>query len=105
MSLKLEDFFDNKIEKYIVNPQGEIDIYTSESFKNKLLDLISENKGDILIDCKQLDFIDSTGLGALVSVLKEANEKEKKIIIKNTKPNIKKLFFLTKLDQVFKIEG
>ncbi len=105
MSLKIQEAFDENQNIFIVKPVGEIDIYTSENFKNRLLDLIYEDKGDLLVDCEELEFIDSTGLGALVSVLKEAQENKREITLKNIKPNIKKLFFLTKLDQVFKIEG
>lgn len=104
MSLNVIEKFDDSTAEAIVKPIGEIDIYTSEQFKAKLIDIILEKKSNVLIDCEELEFIDSTGLGVLISALKEARSIDKEIRIKNIKPNIKKLFFLTKLDEVFNIE-
>ena len=104
MSLKIQETFDEKSNELILSPIGEIDIYTSEQFKNTLLDNISKVKDRIIVDCESLEFIDSTGLGALVSVLKDSQENNKEIVLRKVKPNIKKFLFLTKLDEVFKIE-
>lgn len=83
---------------------GEIDIYTSQSFKNELNEVVKSTKGDILIDCKELSYIDSTGLGILVGALKEIRKEDNNIYICNLKDNIKKLFLITGLDKLFKIE-
>lgn len=83
---------------------GEIDIYTSQSFKNELNQVVSSCKGDIFIDCKELSYIDSTGLGILVGALKEIRKDNNDIYICNLKENIKKLFIITGLDKLFKIK-
>lgn len=58
----------------------------------------------MIIDCKELNYIDSTGLGIFVATLKKAKQCEKKIVISNLKDNIKKLFIITGLDKVFEID-
>ncbi|HEY5585792.1 MAG TPA: STAS domain-containing protein [Ruminiclostridium sp.] len=83
---------------------GEIDIYTSQSFKSELNDVVNASKGDLFIDCKELTYIDSTGLGILVGALKEIRKDNNDIYICNLKDNIKKLFLITGLDKLFKIE-
>ena len=83
---------------------GEIDIYTSNELKEKLYNLVDTNKKDLIIDCKELDYIDSTGLGIFVGALKKAKQYEKKVVIMNLKDNIKKLFTITGLDKVFQID-
>ncbi|OPX45379.1 anti-sigma-B factor antagonist [Ruminiclostridium hungatei] len=83
---------------------GEIDIYTSQTFKNELNEVINTSKGDIYIDCKELSYIDSTGLGILVGALKEIRKENNNIYICNLKDNIKKLFIITGLDKLFKID-
>lgn len=83
---------------------GEIDIYTSQSFKTELNEVIESSKGDLYIDCKDLTYIDSTGLGILVGILKEVRKDDNNIYICNLKDNIKKLFLITGLDKLFKIE-
>lgn len=103
MSLEVEiDLGDNK---WVVSPKGEIDIYTSPKFKQLVLDSFDKDEKDILIDCKELEYMDSTGLGALIYILKKVSVNEYKIYIENIKPNIKKLFYITKLDKLFIIRG
>jgi len=87
-----------------VNLYGEVDIYNADSLKAELHALIEERQADIVIDCESLKYIDSTGLGVLVSALKKAKEAERSIQIINLKPYIAKIFTLTGLDKIFVIE-
>ena len=64
-----------------------------------------ENIKDVVINMQNLEYIDSTGLGILVGVLKRLKQKEKDIYILNTKANVKKIFTITGLDKIFKLEG
>lgn len=86
-------------------PIGEVDIYTSPDFKKKVNDLIEDRKLDIIIDGEKLEYIDSTGLGVLMGILKKTKENNLKIKIKNVKPNIYKLFDITGLNKIFDIQG
>lgn len=87
-----------------ISLKGEIDICTSNELKEKLYNIIDTNQKDLLIDCKELNYIDSTGLGIFVATLKKAKQYEKKITILNLKDNIKKLFIITGLDKIFQID-
>ncbi|RKD31363.1 STAS domain-containing protein [Thermohalobacter berrensis] len=101
MALKLEKKYNKDKNAWIIKPIGEVDIYTSPNFKKELTDIIKENETDVIIDCSQLEYIDSTGLGVLISGLKKIKEKDKNIIIEHIKPNIKKLLDITGLNKVF----
>jgi anti-sigma B factor antagonist len=90
-------------DKYQVTPIGEIDIMSSEELKKEIKDLIDEKK-DIIINGEEIEYMDSTGLGVFISLLKKTRENDNKIVIKNLKPNIYKLFNITGLTKVFKIE-
>lgn len=105
MSLEMQVYFNEEKDAWVIEPEGEIDIYTSPSFKNKVIDSYMEKKTDLLIDGKDLEYIDSTGLGALISILKVLEEEEHKIHLINIKQNIKKLFDITELDKLFVIRG
>lgn len=83
---------------------GEIDIYNAPELKNSLLQLVEVNKGNINIDCADLKYIDSTGLGVLISALRNVKEYDGDIIIRNLQPYIYKIFSITGLDKVFTIE-
>ncbi len=104
MGLQVMKSFDERLNQWRVKPIGEIDIYTSADFKNTLLKLIEEKNTDINIIGTSLDYIDSTGLGVLISVIKQMKEYETTIIITDIKPSIKKLLELTSLDKVFTIK-
>lgn len=104
MSLSVTVDFDEKKDMWVVVPEGEIDIYTSPNLKEKLITAFNEKKADILIDGKKLDYLDSTGLGTLISMLKKTRENDNKIYLENIKPNIRKLFDITELDKVFVIK-
>ncbi|MDW7668631.1 MAG: STAS domain-containing protein [Bacillota bacterium] len=90
-------------DKYQVTPIGEIDIMSSEELKKEIKEIIDKNK-DIIINGEGIEYMDSTGLGVLISLLKKTKEQDNKIIIKNLKPNIYKLFNITGLTKVFEIE-
>lgn len=84
-----------------VSISGEVDIYTSQELKEKLYGIADSAQSDIRIDCRNLNYIDSTGLGIFVGTLKRAKQHDRKIYIDNLKENIKKLFIITGLDKVF----
>lgn len=83
---------------------GEVDIYTSKQFKEKLYSVLESYGTDLKIDCSDLKYIDSTGLGILVGTLKKAKLKGNNVYITGLKDNIKKLFLITGLDKLFFIE-
>ncbi len=103
LNTKVDFSFDRNL--WVVKPIGEIDIYTSSVFKEEVVKAYEQRKSDLLIDGENLDYIDSTGLGALISLLKMIQDTEFKIHIENLKPNIRKLFDITELDKVFVIRG
>ena len=105
MSLKIKIKFDNNKNMWVIRPQGDLDIYTSNKFRESILKSFNENETDILINGESLEYVDSTGLGALISILKVIRDKNKKIYIENIKPNIKKIFNITELDKLFIIRG
>lgn len=88
-----------------VSLAGEIDIYSSSNFKIAMHDLLGKKLADVYIDCKELDYIDSTGLGALVSIVKFQKTNNNNVHLINLKPSVLRLFKLTDLDRVFIIEG
>lgn len=102
MSLEIENKIQDKLIE--IKPIGEVDIYTSPDLKNKVFELIEEKKSDLIINGESLDYIDSTGLGVLMSIYKKMQENNLNFKIINLKPNIYKLFDITGLNKVFNIQ-
>lgn len=97
--LKLIDQGDH----YLIELIGDLDIYNNKKFKEKLADIYDELDKDIVVDCEKLEYIDSTGLGSFISLLKLTRDEDKTITVKNLKKNIKKVFKITELDKLFNI--
>ena len=91
-------------ESVVVNVAGEIDIYTAQMLREKLYEIVDEKQKDLRINCKDLNYIDSTGVGIFVGVLKKTKAYDKNIYLVGLKDNIKKLFLITGLDKLFIIE-
>lgn len=101
MSLEIEKRIQDTIIE--IKPIGEVDIYTSPELKNQIFALIEERSSDIIIDGESLEYIDSTGLGVLMSIYKKMQENSLNLKIINLRPNIYKLFDITGLNKVFNI--
>jgi len=70
----------------------------------KLEEAKKESKKTLVIDFSQVNFIDSTGLGILVSIHKRSIEQGVQLILKNISPMVYDVFEITMLDEVFTIE-
>ena len=95
------DFVEN--EELVVYLSGDLDINTVRQFQDEVLKNYSQVDKDFVFDLKYLDYIDSTGLGAIITVYKEVNDKGNKLKVINAKKNVRKLFFITELDSLFEI--
>ncbi|MFO3717319.1 STAS domain-containing protein [Anaerococcus sp. ENR1011] len=99
--------FDKKIEKaddiQTIKLIGDLDVYSEDEFKSFIEEEIDPNK-DITIDLKELDYLDSTGLGMFMNIYKMVNDNDKKIKVINAKDNIEKLFRITDLTDLFDME-
>jgi anti-anti-sigma factor len=73
---------------------------TCEEFTNQ-----SVPPKQIIVDFQQTTFMDSSGLGALVSNFKIAQEKGVELILRNVTPGVMAILSLTGLDKVFSIES
>lgn len=72
-------------------------------FKQQVLEIIGQNNKNVLLDFSHVDFIDSSCLGALVSILKSLNGKGD-LVLCSLNSNIQNLFKLTRMDRIFSIK-
>ena len=88
---------------YIVQLLGRLDASCASELKNKVLSMIDENKHNVLIDLEGIDFIDSSGLGMLVTCLRSVTKAGGLFKITSLQKSPKSLFQTTRLDRVFDI--
>lgn len=100
--------FESKIydkEKFLlIEVKGDLDIYSEDEFRSFIEKEIEGADKDMVIDIKDLDYLDSTGLGLFMKIYKIAKEKDRTVSIINPKENILKLFKITDLTDVFNME-
>ena len=84
---------------------GEIDVYTAPQLREKLVDLVGEQKYHLIVDMENVDFLDSTGLGVLVGGLKRVRAHDGSLQLVCTQERILKIFRITGLTKVFPIHS
>ncbi|MCL5105224.1 MAG: STAS domain-containing protein [Armatimonadetes bacterium] len=87
----------------VIDLTGEVDAYTSARFREIMLETIDGDSGSLVISMVDVEYIDSSGLGALVGGLKRVSERNGRIVIVCSKPQVRKVFEITGLEKVFPI--
>ena len=93
MSMNIDSKLNNENNFWDISLQGELDVSTADKLKEHLHNLADEKILDMKINLENLDYIDSTGLGAMIGVLKKLKTDNKEIYIINPKSNVKELMF------------
>lgn len=87
----------------VINIPKDFVVDEVATFRTKINNLIEEGNKNFIFNFSECNFIDSTGLGALVSIYKKCAEKGGSIKLKTLNSEVEKLFKLTRLDKVFEI--
>ncbi|WP_413173220.1 STAS domain-containing protein [Anabaena azotica] len=87
----------------IFEPAGILNATVGNELRRKIKDVLDNDVKVVLIDMKNVTFIDSSGLGALVSAMQEIKKTEKKLFICSINAQVKMLFELTKIERVLNI--
>ena len=87
----------------VLSVRGEVDVYTAPKFRERLIELVSDGKYEIIVDLEGVDFLDSTGLGVLVGGLKKVRAHDGSLELICTQDRLLKIFRITGLAKVFVI--
>lgn len=92
------------MQVHIVDATERLDAASVSGFKEKVKGIIKSEDTLVIVDFSATKFIDSAGLGALVSILKMASQQSNvKIALVALSPQINQVFELTKLYRLFDI--
>ena len=80
---------------------GEIDVYSAPQLREHVIKLIDNGTRHIVVDLRDVEFLDSTGLGALVGSLKRVREQDGSLALVATAGKILTVFRVTGLIRVF----
>ncbi len=99
MDIEVKD--EEQLVKITVN--GDIEMMTIKTFKQKLFDVGQNIDKDIEIDLSNVDYIDSSGVGVLISLLKLQKKKDKTLKINKVSSKVLNVLKLSSLSDVFNI--
>jgi len=85
----------------VLRVRGEIDIYTAPELREHVIKLVADGVRHITADLRAVDFLDSTGLGALVGSLKRLREQDGSLTLVTAADRVLTILRLTGLNRVF----
>ncbi len=83
--------------------EERLDAHNSGDLKAQMLKLFEEGKADLVLDLQTVKFVDSSGLGAMVSGFKNASSRNGSLKLSGLQLQVKSMFELTRLHRVFEI--
>ncbi len=87
----------------LVVKDERIDAHNSADLKDYILHMIEQGQTNIIVQMEQVRFVDSSGLGALLSGFKHAEAKSGRLSLTNLQNQVLSMFELTRLNRVFEI--
>ncbi|HPC40887.1 MAG TPA: STAS domain-containing protein [Spirochaetota bacterium] len=79
---------------------GDINPYTSKSFKDALFEIIETGNKNITLDFSRADYMDSSGIGSLISLYKIQSKRGKKLLISKANEDINNFIRLAGLSDL-----
>lgn len=100
MNLRTETINSRQI---IYVQEERLDAHNSEELKTEMNRLFAAGSKELIVDLKDVRFIDSSGLGVLVSGFKNASTRQGSLKLSGLQTQVRSMFELTRLHRVFDI--
>lgn len=86
----------------VIVEEARIDAAIATRFKDRLREIVLRGRKPVRLDMRRVDFMDSSGLGAMIAVRKALPE-SLPLVLEGLTPNVERVFRLTRMDSVFDI--
>ncbi|MFC7686973.1 STAS domain-containing protein [Ureibacillus sp. GCM10028918] len=90
----------NEPGRLIVNLEGDLDIEATEIIEEELIVEIQNSSGEVELNFQNIDFVDSSGIGLLISMITNLKENDRNPTITNISEDVKTVFTLLQLDEI-----
>ena len=90
-------------EVLVVAVVGQLVVGNRQEFKQTVTDEVERGARRVLVDFSETGYVDSSGLGALVSINKRVREAGGEMRLASLNEDMRTLFELTRLDTLFKL--
>jgi anti-sigma B factor antagonist len=88
----------------VLRVTGEVDVYTAPLLREQMRELPAKGAVHLIADLSRVDFLDSTGLGALVGGLKRLREAGGSLALVISTPRILRIFQITGLTKALAVQ-
>jgi anti-sigma B factor antagonist len=88
----------------VIQVTGEVDVYTAPLLRERIRELAAKGAVHLIADLRQVDFLDSTGLGALVGGLKRLRKAGGSLAVVISTPRILRIFEITGLTRALAVQ-
>lgn len=85
-------------------PGSKLNITNAADVKAQFTQIVKGNNGKLRVDLAGLDYIDSSGIGTMLSLLRLCREKQWTLTLANPQQGVKDLFNLLQLQSIFQFE-
>ena len=89
----------------VLNLAGRLDLASGATMKQEIKKLFEQDTTSIHLNLSKVDFINSSGLGALVSVMKEIRLQKGRLTLSDLASYVQEIFDITQLSHIFEIFG
>ena len=87
----------------ILHVSGNLDADSVAAFKKSAYKILEESKPCLVMDCSSLDFVDSMGLGAMISLLRRVRTQRGDLKIAGLNADVRSVFEITRLHHLFDV--
>ena len=87
----------------VIQPTGVLDVTNCSKLRQEIVESANAGVSNVLLDCQNLTFMDSSGLAALVLAAQKVREVNSQLSICSIDRQIKMLFELSSMDDIFEI--
>lgn len=94
---------DTEGELYTIKVKGDVDASSSIHLDNSIKASVQEGAKKIIVDCSNLEYISSAGLGVFMSYLEEFKANKVRIVLFGLNPKVYNVFQILGLDQLMNI--
>lgn len=89
----------------ILDVQGDVDVYTASQLRQLIFDEVDHGARKIVVNLKNVPFVDSTGLAAMIGGARRARERHGDLVLASPSPHVRSTLRVTDLDKMFPTFG
>jgi anti-sigma B factor antagonist len=89
----------------LISVRGSVDLFAAPELKRRLLEAVDGGAEEVIVDLSETDFLDSTGLGALLGAYKRLSRRGGRLVVVPGTASVMRVFEITGLDAILSFAG